>query len=97
MSDLNEDPGKPSKIDQNAFEKLEAGGNVTIGDILQLVVRIGLPWSQSGLTKENKDKRFRETLLARSFWLSEELSGEKIELRLQDMYDCDSENAENNE
>lgn len=95
MSVRNEDPRTQSKVNQSAVKNFEAGGNITIGDILQQVVQIFLPWSQTGLSKTKKEKRSRETLLTRvrNFWLSEQSSEEKIELRLQDRYDCDAEDV----
>ena len=87
MSHDQENLKKQSKINQKAVSGVSAGGNVTMGDIIQQAFHVFLPWSQSGNSRVQREHRFRGILLNRveEFWLKNQLFANEIELRLREI------------
>ena len=85
-----------NNTEQKAVENLEAGGDISIGNILQKVVNVFLPGSQFGMSTREKEERYRGILLNRveNYWLSQPSLETNITLQLKEVRQ--SEYGENN-
>jgi hypothetical protein len=76
-----------NNTEQKAVENLEAGGDISIGNILQKVVNVFLPGSQFGMSTREKEERYRGILLNRveNYWLSQPSLETNITLQLKEV------------